>query len=124
MNEMIKEFKAFAMKSNVIETAVAFIMAMAFKPIIDTTVNGIFMPLIARIAGKPDFHALTINLGKGAVITYGSLLTVIIEFLFVAVALFIVIKVYKKTKKEEPAAPAKPTKDQELLTEIRDLLKK
>ncbi|MCB0478776.1 MAG: large conductance mechanosensitive channel protein MscL [Crocinitomicaceae bacterium] len=124
MKEIINEFKAFAMKSNVIETAVAFIMALAFKPIIDTTVNGIFMPLIARIAGKPNFHSLTIDLGKGAVITYGSLLTVIIEFLFVAVALFIVIKVYKKTQKEKPAEAAKPTKDQELLTEIRDLLKK
>lgn len=124
MKEIIQEFKAFAMKANVVETAVAFIMALAFKPIIDTVVNGVLMPLIARVAGKPDFHALTIDLGKGAVIRYGSLLTVVIEFIFVALALFFVIKLYKKTKKEKPASPPAPTKDQELLTEIRDLLKK
>ncbi len=124
MKNLIQEFKAFAFKTNVIETAVAFIMALAFKPIIDTIVNGVFMPIIARIAGKPNFHSLSINLGKGATISYGTLLTVFIEFLFVAIALFFVIKVYKKMKKEQPAAPPAPTKDQELLTEIRDLLKK
>ncbi len=125
MKNLIEEFKAFAMKANVIEAAVAFILAMAFKPVIDSVVNNILMPIIARIAGEPNFHALTIDLGKGAHIGYGTLITVIINFLFVAAALFMVIKLYKKTKKEEEAkAPAGPTKEEQLLTEIRDLLKK
>lgn len=125
MKEFIEGFKKFAFKANVLEAAVAFIMAISFKPVIDSVVNNILMPIIARIAGEPDFHSLTIDLGKGAHIGYGTLLTVLIEFLFVAFALYLVIKMYKKTKKEEEAAkPAGPTKDQELLTEIRDLLKK
>lgn len=124
MKNFIEEFKAFAMKANVIEAAVAFIMALSFKPVIDSVVNNVLMPIIGRMAGEPNFHSLTIDLGKGAHIGYGSLITYIIEFIFVAFALFMVMKMYKKYKKaEEAAAPSGPSQE-ELLGEIRDLLKK
>jgi len=124
---MLGEFKAFIMKGNVIDLAIAFVIATAFKPIINTVVDGVIMPIIARIFGKPDFHALTIDLGKGATIAYGSLITVIVNFILVGIALFAIIKLKEKfDKKEEetPAAPPAPSKEEVLLGEIRDLLKK
>lgn len=125
MKNMIEEFKAFVFKGSVIELAVAFILATAFKPIVETVVNGVIMPIIARIIGEPSFHTLVIDLGKGAVISYGTLITVIIEFLLIGLALFFIIKLYEKSKKQEEEAPAAPSgpSQEEILTEIRDLLK-
>jgi large conductance mechanosensitive channel len=125
MKNMITEFKAFIFKGSVLELAIAFILATTFKPIVDMVVKGIVMPIIARIIGEPSFDALVIDLGKGAFITYGALITLIVNFILIGLVLFFIMKAYEKSKKKEeeaPATPAGPTKE-ELLTEIRDLLK-
>lgn len=126
MKQFIEEFKAFIMRGSVLDLAVAVVIAAAFGPIITSVVGDVIMPIIGRIIGEPSFTHLSIDLGKGAVIGYGNLITHIVNFILVGAALFLIIKGYNKTKKpkaEAPAAPKGPTQE-ELLSEIRDLLKK
>lgn len=119
---MIQEFKDFINKGNIVELGVAVVMAAAFKPIIDSFVDGILMQFIAMIFGEPDFSSLTFTLGDTPYY-YGSVLTAAISFFFVALAVFFLLKAYNATKTEEEAeaAPAGPT-EIDLLTEIRDSL--
>ena len=127
MKNLVEEFKAFIMRGNVLDLAVAVIIAAAFKPIIDAVVSGVLMPIIGRMFGEPSFEHLTIDIGDGAHIMYGVLITNIINFVLIGLALFAIIKAYnasKKKKEEAPAAPPAPSKEETLLTEIRDLLKK
>jgi large conductance mechanosensitive channel len=137
---MLKEFKDFAMRGNVVDMAVGIIIGGAFGKIVTSLVNDVIMPPIGMLVGNVDFSQLFINLGGtayatlaeaqeagAATINYGVFLQTIFDFLIVAFAIFMVIKQMNRLKKKEveaPAAPPKPTKDQELLTEIRDLLKK
>src|SRR5258707_479760 len=136
---MFDEFKKFAMKGNVVDLAVAVIIGAAFGAIVTSLVNDIIMPIIGSIGGL-DFSNYFIGLSKnvtatnlvdakkqGAVLAYGNFLTLAINFLIVAFVLFMVIRAMSMLKRKEaaaPAAPAKPTRGEELLTEIRDLLKK
>ena len=137
---MLQEFKKFAMRGNVVDLAIGVIIGAAFSKIIDSLVNDIIMPIIGRIAGGLDFtnyfigltpaasQAATYDAAKkaGATLGYGTFLTVSVNFLIIAWVLFLVIKGINRVSKREqeaPAAPPPPTKDQELLTEIRDLLK-
>jgi large conductance mechanosensitive channel len=137
---MLQEFKKFAMRGNVVDLAIGVIIGAAFSKIIDSLVGDIIMPIIGRIAGGLDFtnyfigltpaasQAATYDAAKkaGATLGYGTFLTVTVNFLIIAWVLFMVIKgMNRVTKQEEsaPAPPAPPTKEQELLTEIRDLLK-
>lgn len=125
MKSFIQEFKTFIMKGNVLELAIAVIMASAFKPIIDVMVSGILMPLIGTIFGERSFEHLILEVGD-AQIMYGALITQIINFLLVALVVFLILKAYnklQKKKEEAPAAPPAPTNEENLLTEIRDLLK-
>ena len=127
--KMLKDFKDFAMKGNVVDLAVWVVIGAAFGKIVTSLVEDLTMPLIGWIFGKVDFSALTFPLpammGDPVILSYGKFLTVLVNFIIVAFAIFLfVVKPMSKLKKKEaPAAPAGPT-DVELLSEIRDLLKK
>jgi large conductance mechanosensitive channel len=123
---LIQEFKAFASRGNVID------MAAAFGKIVSSFVGDVIMPPIGLILGGVDFSdlAVTLKAAEGSapavVIAYGKFIQTIIDFLIISFAIFMGLKAIntlKKKQEEEAAAPAGPTKDQELLTEIRDLLK-
>lgn len=122
---MLKEFKDFISRGNVIDLAVAVVLAGAFGLIIASLVNDIIMPIIGSIIGE-SFATLSKEI-NGVNVMYGRFIQAIVNFIIIAFVIFMVVKAINKTKKkkeEAPAAPAKPTADQELLTEIRDLLKK
>ena len=122
---IIKEFRDFAVKGNVIDMAVGIVIGTAFTAIVQSLVKDIIMPPIGYVLGNIDFKDLAINMGTEAApvtINYGAFINVLINFIIVAFAIFVVVKTINKLKKKQAAAPAKPTKDQELLTEIRDLL--
>ena len=123
---MFKEFRAFILKGNVIDLAVAVVIGAAFGAIITSLVNDIIMPLIGVLMGGVDFSALAIQVGS-ATIAYGKFIQTVVNFLIIAFALFLVIRAVNKMqpKKEAvPAAPPGPPPEIKLLTEIRDLLKK
>lgn len=137
---MIKEFREFIERGNVIELAVAFVMGVAFNAIIKSFVNDIIMPLVGLVTGGIDFANRFIVLGAGkfatlaeaqeagaATLNYGVFINAIIEFLIIAFVLFMVVRTYNNMKKKEeeaPAAPAAPPRQEVLLEEIRDALKK
>ena len=121
---MLQEFKDFINKGNIVELGVAVVMAAAFKPIIDTFVDGILMQFIAMIFGEPDFTSLTFTLGDTPYY-YGSVLTAAISFTFVALAVFFLLKAYNAAKAEEEVVEEDSGPSEiDLLTEIRDSLAK
>ena len=132
---MLKEFREFAMKGNVVDLAVGVIIGAAFGAIVTSLVGDVIMPIIGAITGGLDFSNYFTGLSKsvtatnladakkqGAVLAWGNFLTLTLNFLIVAFGLFIVIRPMNQFKRKEAAA--KPTREVELLTEIRDLLKK
>jgi large conductance mechanosensitive channel len=134
---MLKEFREFAMKGNVVDLAVGIIIGVAFSAIVNSLVGDIIMPIIGAATGGLDFSNYFLPLAKsvdasnladakkqGAVLGYGNFITVTLNFLIVAFVLFMVVRVMNQFKRTEAAAPPKPTRSEELLTEIRDLLKK
>ena len=133
----MKEFKKFISRGNVIDMAVGLILATYFGAIVKSLVKDIIMPPIGLALGGVDFSALKIVLQPSqgenpeVAILYGTFVNTIITFLIVSFAIFMVVKMYnkmqdrlKKEEEEVPAPPAKPSKEEKLLTEIRDLLKK
>ena len=129
---LLSEFKAFAVKGNVVDMAVGIIIGAAFGKIVSSFVGDVVMPPIGLLIGGVDFSdlAITLKAAEGdlpaVVLAYGKFIQSIIDFVIIAFAIFMGIKVINRLKREEeaaPAAPPAPTKDQELLTEIRDLLK-
>jgi large conductance mechanosensitive channel len=134
---MLKEFRDFAMKGNVVDLAVGIVIGAAFSAIVTSLVGDIIMPIIGAITGGLDFSNYYLPLSskvqhgmsyadakkQGAVLGYGQFFTIAINFLLVAWALFIAIKAISKLQKKEDAKPAPPPADVVLLTEIRDLLK-
>ncbi len=132
--EMLKEFKAFAMRGNVIDLAVAVVIGGAFGKVVTSVVNDIIMPPIGMLLGGVDFSELKVIMKEATedveavAINYGAFINTIIDFLIVALAIFMVIKAINATKRKHPAppppAPPMPTKEETLLTEIRDLLAK
>ena len=126
MKNFIKEFKEFIKRGNVIDLAVAVVIGGAFSSIVNSLVNDLIMPLIGVIIGGINFKSLTLTVGK-ATIYYGNFLQNVINFLIIALCIFIVVKLMNKffVKKEEVKEEA-PAKSDEvlLLEEIRDLLKK
>lgn len=139
---MLKEFKDFAIKGNMVDMAVGIIIGAAFGTVVTSLVNDILMPIVSGIFRAPDFGNLFVVLRNpteeaftsidaareagAAALGYGAFINAVIAFLIVAFALFMVIKMINKLKKEEPAeekAPAGPS-ETDLLVEIRDLLKK
>jgi large conductance mechanosensitive channel len=131
---ILKEFKEFAMKGNVIDLAVAVVIGGAFGKIVTSFVNDILMPPIGLLLGNVDFKDLKLILREGteavAAVTwnYGMFIQNVIDFLIIAFSIFMVVKAMmnmKKKKEEAPApAPPEPSNEEKLLTEIRDLLKK
>jgi len=130
--KIFKEFKAFAMRGNVVDMAVGIIIGAAFGKIVSSVVNDIIMPPLGLLVGGVNFTDLKLTLkaavGEEAAVTlnYGNFLQVTFDFLIVAFAIYLLIKamnVASKKKEEAPAAPPAPPKEEVLLTEIRDLLK-
>lgn len=136
---MLKEFKEFAMKGSVVDLAVGVIIGAAFGGLVKSFVDDILMPIVGWIFGGFDFTNFFIQLAgapattldaareNGAVLAYGNFITLIVNFAIVAFVLFLVIRAINSAKKKEeeaPAAPAEPPRDEVLLEEIRDLLKK
>ena len=129
---LIKEFKEFAMRGNVIDMAVGIIIGAAFGPIVSTLVDKIIMPPIGMLLGNVDFSDLKLVLQKAEgeqaeiAMYYGEFINVVINFIIVAFAVFMLIKVMnslKKKEEEKPAAPPAPSKEELLLAEIRDAIK-
>lgn len=135
-----KEFKEFAMRGNVVDMAVGIIIGAAFGKIISSFVTDVLMPPLGMIIGGTDFSALKVQLSdpvisagkvvaEGASLNYGNFIQVTVDFVIIAFAIFIMIKMMNRfMKKNEvpaaPVAPPEPSKEELLLTEIRDLLKK
>ncbi len=123
---MLKEFKEFALRGNVLDLAVGVVIGGAFNAIVSAMVSDIFMPIIGIITGGLNFSGLKYTFGASS-ITYGKFIQAIFIFVITAFALFLFIKAinrFKRKKQEVPAGPAIPPADIQLLTEIRDLLKK
>ncbi len=119
---MLKDFRDFIFKGNVIDLAVAVILGVAFGAIVASLVNDIIMPIIGVILGGVDFTALSIQVGE-AQIMYGKFIQAIVVFVIIALVLFLVMRAYSRFKEKAPAAPPGPSAEEKLLTEIRDLLK-
>ena len=140
MKKFLEEFKAFAMRGNVVDLAVGMIIGSAFGKITSSLVNDVIMPAISMLLGGIDFTDWKVTLKEAVLdetgaevaaaisINYGTLISTIIDFIILAFAIFCMVRTINKLhrKKEEPAeepAPAEPTAEEKLLTEIRDLLK-
>ena len=130
---MMKEFKEFAMRGNVMDMAIGIIIGGAFGKIISSFVTDVMMPAIGMLLGGVDFSTLAITLKEGAegvepvLIKYGVFINTTIDFVIIAFAIFMVIKAMnsmKKKEEEKPAAPPAPSKEEVLLAEIRDELRK
>jgi large conductance mechanosensitive channel len=130
---MLKEFKAFAMRGNVMDMAIGIIIGGAFGKIVSSLVTDVIMPPIGILMGGVDFSNLAITLKQGSegvapvIIKYGVFINTVIDFVIIAFAIFMVIKAMnsmKKKEEEKPAAPPAPSKEEVLLTEIRDELRK
>lgn len=130
---MMKEFREFAMRGNVVDMAVGVIIGGAFGKIVSSLVADIVMPVLGIFTGGVDFKDMNIVLkeavGEAEAVTlnYGAFIQNVFDFVIVAFAIFMMIKALNKLKREQPAeeeAPAEPSSEEKLLTEIRDLLKK
>ena len=124
---MWKEFKQFAIKGNVLDLAIGVIIGGAFGKIVSSLVNDVIMPIIGLISGGVNFSNLQITVGEAA-IKYGAFIQSIIDFLIIAISIFLFVRAISSFKKkeeekeEEPAAPPEPSKEEILLSEIRDIL--
>lgn len=139
MAEVLKKFRDFAMKGNVVDLAIGVIIGVAFGRIVDSLVGDIFMPVVGAVTGGLDFSNYFTGLSKtvtadtlaeakkqGAVLAWGNFITIVINFIIIAAVLFLVVNAIQKLKQKEeqkPAASPPPTRSETLLQEIRDLLK-
>lgn len=133
---MLEDFKKFALRGNVVDLAIGVIIGAAFGAIVNSLVADIIMPIVGAVTGGIDFSNYFLPLSakvtattlaeakkQGAVLAWGNFITLIINFIIIAWVLFLIIRSMGKLIKKEEAKPAPPTKSEELLTEIRDLLK-
>jgi len=130
---LIKEFKTFAMKGNVLDMAIGIIIGAAFGKIVSSLVGDVIMPPIGLLLGGVDFSTLSITLkpatetADAVLLKYGVFINTVLDFLIIALSIFFVVKgmnTMKKKEVEKPAAPPAPSKEEVLLTEIRDELRK
>ena len=126
MKKFLEEFKAFALRGNVMDLAVGVIIGGAFGAITTSLIDDLLMPLIGMIAGGVDLSGLSVTVG-GAVLAYGSFIAAVVNFLLIALVVFWLVKAVnaltRKKEAEAPAAPPEPSAEEKLLTEIRDLLR-
>ncbi len=123
---MLEEFKAFAMRGNVVDLAVAVVIGAAFGKIVTSLVDNIFTPIIGAILGGINFSGLAIEMGKASV-AYGKFIQSVFDFVIIAFVIFMVVKAMNHMKKKEvvvEAAPAEPSEEVKLLREIRDGLRR
>jgi len=132
MSSFLKEFKAFAMRGNVIDMAVGIVVGAAFGKIVSSFVADVLMPPLGLLLGGVDFSQLAITLKEASgeapavMLRYGQFIQTVVDFVIIAFAIFLVVKGINAMKKKEeaaPKAPPAPSKEEVLLTEIRDLLK-
>lgn len=133
---MLKEFKEFALKGNLIDMAVGFVMGGAFATVVTAFIEGVFLPVLAPIMGGIDLSAITYTISpaevnaagevvkEAAVVELGNFIAAVISFIIVAFVMFLIIKGMNNMKKKEEAAPAAPPRQEVLLEEIRNLLAK
>lgn len=126
---MLQEFKKFAVRGNVMELAIAVIVGGAFSKIVSSLVDDVMMPVLGIFVGGFDVSALSMTVGE-ATVKYGNFLQTIIDFLIVAGSIFLFVQMLNKARaafereqEKQPKAPPAPSKEEQLLTEIRDLLK-
>jgi len=136
---MMQEFKEFAVKGNVVDLAVGVIIGAAFGKIVNSAIEDLVMPVVGKVIGNVDFSNLYVALSEkiipgmalvdakklGPVFAWGNFVSVAINFLILAFVVFMMVKAINRLKRQEeakPAPPSEPTKEQKLLTEIRDLL--
>ncbi len=128
MKTFIEEFKAFALKGNVIDLAVAVVIGAAFGKIVSSLVDNIIMPLIGLVMGGVDLSGLSYSVGE-AVITYGMFIQAVIDFVIVALVIFVVLKAFMRLQRKQEEAPeeekpVEPSEEVKLLREIRDGLQR
>ena len=127
MNQLLKDFRDFVLRGNVLDLAVAVVIGVAFNAVINSLVNDVIMQILAAIVGKPNFNDLTFAIGEG-VIYYGNFLTAVVNFLLIAASLFVVIRSFEELQKRRRRGGIEDVPDEEksdevlILTEIRDLL--
>lgn len=138
MGKFIQDFKEFAMKGNVVDMAIGVIIGGAFGKIVSSLVNDIIMPVMGVVTGGVDFKDMSYELKSAGVdaagnaieavtLNYGMFIQNIVDFLIIAFSIFVALRVvmrFKKKREEEPAPVAEPSKEEVLLTEIRDILRK
>jgi large conductance mechanosensitive channel len=142
---MLKEFKEFAMRGNVVDLAIGVIIGGAFGKIVSSVIEDLIMPLVGKVIGNVDFSNLYLSLSAkvtdaihnapngtlaladarkiGPVFAYGNFITVLINFIILAFCIFLLVKAVNTLKRKEDALPPEPTTQEKLLTEIRDLLR-
>ena len=124
---MIKEFKAFILRGNILDLAVAVIIGVAFGAVVTAFTDGILMALVAAVVGEPSFDAIKVDVGEGTILI-GTFLTALVNFMIIAFVLFLILKAANKamtrgTRQDDADAPTPaPSDETVLLTEIRDLL--
>jgi len=127
---MIQEFKEFAMRGNVVDMAVGVVIGAAFGKIVSSFTNDLLMPVLGVFTGGIDFSDKVITLKEpvgevaGVALKYGVFINVIIDFVIVAFAIFLLVKAMNRVVKREPPPPAAPSREEVLLTEIRDALRR
>ena len=126
MNKLLKDFRAFIMRGNVLDLAVAVVIGIAFNAVVNSLVNDVIMQIIAAILGKPNFNNLTFTIGDG-IIYYGRFLTALVNFLIIAATLFVIVRSFEELQKRRRAsgevAQEEVSDEVVLLAEIRDLLR-
>jgi large conductance mechanosensitive channel len=126
---MMAEFKEFAIKGNAVDMAVGIIVGAAFGKIVSSFVNDVIMPPIGLLIGGVDFNKLTFTLKEASgdvaavMISYGKFIQTVVDFTIIAFVIFIVIKAINSQKRKEEPAPSEPSKEELLLSDIRDILK-
>jgi large conductance mechanosensitive channel len=122
VSNLWSDFKKFVMQGDLVAVAVAFIIGLAFKTVVDSLVNDVVMPVIGAVFGKPSFDDLTLKIGDG-VVYYGRFINALINFAIIAATLFVIVRVYEAMKaRRSPAEKAEDPTELDVLTEIRDLL--
>jgi large conductance mechanosensitive channel len=118
---MLKDFRAFVTRGNVLELAVAVILGIAFGLIITSLVDDILMPVIGVLMGGVEFTSLSIQVGQAS-INYGNFIQAVVNFLIIAFVIFLIVRSAERLQKQKEVAPVEPSNEEKLLVQIRDLL--